>query len=206
MATLRIPPGRAGRIWLRDRLAVATSALSLLERKRALLEGEQRRLRAHREQTARDWARACADAREWQTRAALFGGTRAMIAAAPVQHADITVHGTTLAGVRYPDHVEYALPQADSSEVSSGASLSHAREAHRHALVAAAGHAAAAAAVAAVEQELSATRIRAQALRHRRIPALQAALAQLELSLEERERAERIPGHHTAPSPDTAPG
>jgi V/A-type H+-transporting ATPase subunit D len=200
MATLRIPPGRAGRLWLRERLAVATSALSLLERKRALLEGEQRRLRAHRDRTAHDWATACADARQWQVRAALFGGTRAMLAAAPIQHADITVHLTTLAGVRYPDHVECALPQAGSAEVNGGASLTHARAAHCRALVAAAEDAAAAAAVRAVDRELSATRIRAQALRHRRIPALHTALTQLDLALEERERAERIPAHHTGTS------
>ncbi|WP_157121148.1 hypothetical protein [Nocardia miyunensis] len=54
MAALRFPPGRAGRTWLRERSAVAVSALSLLESKRALLEAESRRLRARQERTARD--------------------------------------------------------------------------------------------------------------------------------------------------------
>jgi V/A-type H+-transporting ATPase subunit D len=192
MAALRFPPGRAGRVWLSERLAVATSALSLLENKRALLEGEQRRLRAHLDRTARDWERACSAALEWQMRAALFGGTRSVLEAAPVAHADVQVRRTTLAGVDYPESIESAASQADSAQIISSAGLYHACEAHRRALAAAAEHAAAAAAVRAVERELAVTRIHARAVRHRRIPGLRAALAELDLTLEERERDERV--------------
>lgn len=197
MAALRFPPGRAGRPWLLERSAVATSALSLLDSKRALLETELRRLRAHQDQTAQDWATACAAAREWQARAALFGGTGAVIAAASPGYGDVTVHTVTTAGVSYPDHIEYALPQQDRDPVTYSANLVHARAAHRGALAAAAEHAAATAAVRAVERELAATRIRARALRRRRIPELRAALARLDLELEERERDERIPARRT---------
>lgn len=196
MAALRFPPGRAGRVWLRERVSVATSALSLLESKRALLEAELRRLRAHEERTARDWDSACASARQWQARAALFGGTRSLSAAASIRPADVRVHHLTTAGVRYSDRVEYSPPQGISAQVVGSASLLLARDAHRRALAVAADHAAAAAAVRAVGRELAATRIRALALRRRRIPALRSALAQLELALEERERDELITARH----------
>jgi V/A-type H+-transporting ATPase subunit D len=195
MAVLRIPPGRAGRLWLRERLAVAESAVSLLERKRALLELRQRQLRARRDETARRWDAACTAARTWQDRAMLLGGVRSLIAASPAHRAELTVHTTTLAGITYPERIEYRPPQANSNVVDGSATLWRASEAHRTALIAAADHAAAAAAVRAIERELTATRIRARALRHRRIPALRTALADLDLTLEERERAERIPLH-----------
>ena len=130
MAPLRFPPGRAGRAWLSERSAVAGSALSLLDSKRVLLEAELRRLRADHDRTARDWAAACAAAREWQARAALFGGTGALIAAASPSCADVTVHTETLAGVSYPGRVEYALPQQDRSPVAYIASLVAAHRPH----------------------------------------------------------------------------
>lgn len=193
MAPLRFPPGRAGRAWLLERSAVAGSALSLLDGKRVLLEAELRRLRAHHDRTAQDWAATCAAAREWQARAALFGGSGALIAAASPRYAEVTVHTETLAGVSYPGRIDYVPPQQDRNPVAYSASLVHARAAHCRALAAAAEHAAVIAAVRAVERELAATRIRARALRRRRIPALRAALARLDLELEERERDERIP-------------
>lgn len=195
MATFRIPPGRAGRLWLRERLALAESALSLLERKRALLESRQRDLRARREETGRDWAAACASARIWQGRALLLGGARSVSAATPVQPAEISIRTAVVAGVKYPDVVEYLPPERESAPIIGSATLWHTAQAHRAALAAAARHAAADGAVRAVERELTATRIRAQALRRRRIPALLAALTELELILEERERSERIPLH-----------
>ncbi|KZM74720.1 V-type ATP synthase subunit D [Nocardia terpenica] len=190
MAALRIPPGRAGRVWLRDRIAVADSALSLLERKRTILERQHRRLRERSARTGDAWAAACTAARTWQLRALLAGGQRSLILAAARGRAEITVDLAMSAGVRYPDAVRCTVPRDEP--IGGTTVLLHARAAHADALIAAAEHAAALAAVYAVERELAATRVRAQALRHRRIPALRSALTALEIALEERERAERI--------------
>jgi V/A-type H+-transporting ATPase subunit D len=205
MAALRIPPGRAGRLWLRERLELAGSALALLEQKRAILEQEYRRLRTAAEDTARDWDTACRTARTWQLRATLLGGQRCLVLAAARQPAGITVTTAALAGLRYPDTVDCTLPQSNSETMTPSSAVAQARTAHAAAVGAAAQHAVTLAAVRAVEHELTATRLRAQALRHRRIPALRAALAQLELSLEERERAERILLQRAAPESPLPP-
>ena len=57
MSTIRVPPGRAGRLWLRARLDVAERGVSLLEQKVRILGDERRRLRALTEDTGRDWER-----------------------------------------------------------------------------------------------------------------------------------------------------
>ncbi|HEX6472336.1 MAG TPA: V-type ATP synthase subunit D, partial [Streptosporangiaceae bacterium] len=62
------------------------------------------------------------------------------------------------------------------------------REAGRAALAAACAHAAAAAAARTVDDEVAATRRRVRAIRNRWLPRLAAALADIELGLEEQER------------------
>ncbi|APA98430.1 V-type ATP synthase subunit D [Nocardia seriolae] len=221
MTALRIPPGRAGRLWLRDRLALAERGLSLLDRKRALLEPEYARHAARAETTAHEWTEACLRARTWQLRATMLDGDTSLDTATPPA-ATLTVHYATLAGVRYPADLDYvdcpppqhvpssitsnATPGAGSTTpvagsatpraggaapVAGSATLHAASAAHREALAAAARHAAAAAAARALERELTATRTRVRALRHHRIPALRSALAALELQLEDQERADR---------------
>lgn len=198
MARLRVPPGRAGRLWLRERLDLAESAVSLLEQKRALLEQEHQRLCARRVATGREWASACELARMWQQRAVLIGGQPALALAAPAQRADIAIGMSALAGVRYPDSAECTVPHDITNTITTSSAVVPARDAHTAALGAAADHAIALAAVRAVERELTATRVRARALRQRRIPDLLAALGELELALEERERAEQIPFRRSA--------
>lgn len=193
MAALPIPPGRAGRLWLRGRLEAAATAVALLERKQALLEKEHRMLLARCEATRADWIAADAAARRWYQRAVLSGGRRPLTLATPLQPCDVTVTATTVVGVRYPVLTECVFPPVDDDTVITDAALPAAADAARDAIRAAASHATAAAAARIVENELAATRVRVQALRHRRVPQLQSALAELELSLEERERAERIP-------------
>lgn len=65
---IRVPPGRAGRMWLRARLDVAERGVALLEQKVRILGDERRRLRALTADTGRDWERACLDARTWTLR------------------------------------------------------------------------------------------------------------------------------------------
>jgi V/A-type H+/Na+-transporting ATPase subunit D len=192
MSGLRIPPGRAGRLWLRERLDIAETAVSLLQQKQALLEQRLRELRAQRAQTGRVWETACRDARAWQVRAVLAGGQHSLDAAASRHPAVFTTTTATVVGVHYPAEANCALPEDFSGTLTISAVVVGARRAHGAALVAAARHAADVAAVDRIEHQLSATRLRAQALRRRRLPTLRRALAALELELAEQERAEHI--------------
>lgn len=198
MAGLHVPPGRAGRLWLRNRLDLAEHGLSLLERKLLLLEQERTRLRELAEQARTDWASACRTARTWQLRAELLSGSSSLTTAAPLHPADITVHWTTTAGVRYPNDVDCALPDDPADVITGSTTLARTITAHRVAIAAAARCAAADAAARSLACECTATRIRAQGLRRRRIPELRTALAITELALEEQERAEGIRLRRTA--------
>ena len=74
----RVPPGRAGRLWLRGRLATAERGLDLLDRKLRILRREQERLRLLERRTGEELRRRCGDADRWLLRAALLGGQRGL--------------------------------------------------------------------------------------------------------------------------------
>ena len=189
----QLPPGRAGRLWLRDRLDIAERGVSLLEQKLRILDGELRRFRSQAEQTRSSWERACSDARMWQLRAELLGGQRSIRLASTDEPATVTVTWTSTMGIRYPAGIDCALPPADSADVVTGsAAVVHARQAHREALVAATAHAATSAAVDTIEREIRSTRRRARALSRHWLPHLRAELARIELELEEAERADAV--------------
>jgi len=192
MARLRVPPGRTGRLWLRQRIALADRGVSLLERKLRILRGEQRRLRLLADGTEREWVRRAAEARRWALRSGLAGGQRALRLAAPHTAADAAVTWTTVMGVSYPISADCALPGPDGDSVIATAALTPAIEAHRTATLAAVRHAAARAALRIVDREVETTRVRERALRKHWLPRLRAALAQTELELAEAERAESI--------------
>ena len=192
MSTIRVPPGRAGRLWLRARLDVAERGVSLLEQKVRILGDERRRLRALTEDTGRDWERACLKARTWTLRATLLGGQRSIQHATPDNPATVTVTWTTTMGIRYPDGADYSPPHPDGPVVVDSSAIVYAQTANHAALGAAARHAAALAAVRVIDREFHATRLRAMALRRHWVPGLRAALAKIELDLEEQERAEGI--------------
>ncbi len=181
-----VPPGRAGRLWLVRRLAVARRGADLLDRKHRILLAETARLRDAAAGTAAEWERCCADAERWLLRASLLGGERA-IRLAVTDAADVTItYGITM-GVRHPDGATCRIP---ASVTWDGPALAAARQAHGRALEAAVRHAAAAGALRAVEAETLATRIRLRAVRDRWIPRLERALAEVTLALEEQELAD----------------
>ena len=184
---LAVPPGRAGRLWLVQRLAVAHRAAGLLDRKLQVLTRELDTLRAAAEQTRADWEAACREAERRLLRAVLLGGERAVRLASDVDEADVTVWYTVTMGARHPAGARCAVGRAEGWE---GAAVAEARQAYRTALTAAVQHAAAAAAVGVVESETTATRYRLRAVRDRWIPRLSEALAAVEFSLEELERAD----------------
>lgn len=191
----RVPPGRAGRLWLLSRLDTARRGADLLRRKRQLLRREHQRLSLLVEETARAW-RATSDAAErWGLRAALLGGTTSVrYAAGRVQgQGNVLVAWRNTMGVRHPDEVRCVLPELSPAEVAAANSaLGPAATAHRRALEAAARHAVAVTAQREVEAELVATQRRLRAIERHRIPVLEAELRTLLLRLDEFEREERV--------------
>jgi V/A-type H+-transporting ATPase subunit D len=187
---VRHPPGRAGRPWLARRLAIARRGAELLDDKYRALLREQRRLQPLATAARAEWERDAQDAERWLVRAAVLGGRRALTAAtaAPL---DVSVRWRTILGVACP--VESAVAPFEPPDVSGrggGAALVSAAVAHRRATEAAIRLAVAEGALRRVDAELRATVLRRNAIERRWIPAHEAALAQLELTLEELEREE----------------
>ena len=187
MTTLaRVPPGRAGRLWLQRRLAVARRGAELLQRKLRLLAMVQRRLAAEAERTGRAWETACAEAEAWGLRAALEGGRWSLRPSPPAQ---VTVRWTETMGIRYPAGAT-CTPPAGPSPLACSAAFAEAREAAWVALRAAVAHAAAREAERRVAREAAVTRQRIRALQDRWIPRLTSAIKDIGLALEETERAD----------------
>lgn len=193
MPDLRVPPGRAGRLWLRHRLVIAEHGVELLEQKLRLLRAEQDRLHALLERTGRELTARGAEADTWGLRAGVAGGQRAFRLADSGALATVRVRWGAVMGVHYPAGIELAPPgeHADAQIVGSAA-LFQAGEAYRLALEAALHHAAATAAAEVVDAEVVTTRQRKRALRKHWIPRLRGALTEVELALEEQERAEAV--------------
>ena len=190
---LRVPPGRAGRLWLRRRLDVARRGAELLDHKLRILHAERQRLALLVERTGAAWAAASLDADKWLLRACLQGGQRGVRLAATAAPLDMDVTWTRSMGVRYPAEATFAAARPDPGEAPAGnAALVTAREAHRAAVDAAVRHAVAEGAARVVAAEEAATRRRLRAIEERWVPRLEEALAGVELALEEREHAEGV--------------
>ncbi len=192
---LRIPPGRAGRLWLRERLASARGAADLLDHKRRELESELARMGTILAQRTKTWRRAMADAERWLARTDATAGGRAIRMAAALEPtgADVTLEWRQIMGVHYPVDVDVRLPAAPSvASLDGGAALTEALAAFRTAVQAAAAHAVARTAHERIRAELGRTIRRLRALELRAIPAHQQALDALELQLDERDREEGV--------------
>lgn len=186
-ARLAVPPGRAGRLWLERRLAVARRGSDLLERKLRILAAELERVRATAARTGGEWERLSGEAQRALLRAALLGGQRAVRLSPASDFADVSITYTVTMGARHPAAARCRVPGPATWD---GPAVADARRAHAAALAAAVQHAVALAAVRVVEAETAATRYRLRAVRNRWIPRLQEALAQVEFSLDEQERAD----------------
>jgi V/A-type H+-transporting ATPase subunit D len=184
---LAVPPGRAGRLWLERRLAVARRGTDLLDRKLRILAAELAKLEAAAAGTGREWEQRSGEAERALLHATLLGGQRSVRLAAGRELAEVTVSYTVTMGARHPDGTDCTVPRPATWD---GPALAAARQAHADALAAAVRHAAAAAAVSVIAAETAATRYRLRAVRDRWIPRLAEALAQVEFSLGEQERAD----------------
>lgn len=192
MAELRVPPGRAGRLWLRRRLGTARLAADLLDRKLRILRGEQARLAALARDSGAVWEAAWRAADSWGLRAAMLGGRRELRLGAS-SPAEVDIAWGTVMGLRYPAVATCRVPDAPAGGHEPGtAAVVEAAAAYRTALRAGAEHAAASAALRAVDAEVAATRRRWRAVQQRWIPRLEAALLDLGQRLEEAERAEGV--------------
>ncbi|HUI04790.1 MAG TPA: V-type ATP synthase subunit D [Acidimicrobiales bacterium] len=193
-----VPPGRAGRLWLRRRLASARRSLDLLDRKRQLLRRELADLAPRRRQAAEDWAGACLEAERWGVRATVLGGAAdvALAAAGVEGRAAVDVPWDNTMGVLHPAGPRCRLPVLSPAEAAAGnAAVAPAAAAYRRALDAAAAHGALERSFHLIDAELRATERRRRAIERHRLPALEDALARLELRLDELEREERVVGH-----------
>jgi V/A-type H+-transporting ATPase subunit D len=195
----RVPPGRAGRLWLRGRLATAERGLDLLDRKLRILRREQERLDLLAGRTGEELERTCRDAETWLLRAGLLGGQRDLRLAGGGPLAEVRIAWRDTMGVHYPAEARLDLPEpVPPPPACAGA--------HRAALAAAVGHAAATAAVRRVAGEVAATRQRLRGIEDRWIPRLRAALAELELSLDELEQSDNARLRRAVPGAATARG
>jgi V/A-type H+-transporting ATPase subunit D len=204
---LRHPPGRAGRLWLVDRLAVAERAAGILDRKQHALLHEHERLETLAEQTTRTWTAAVHEAETWHRRALILGARSDLLAtSARIPPARARIVWRTEMGVEVPSAASSELPA--TSSLPGTPALAAAATAYRHALQVAVEHAAATTALRRVDAELAHTRRRLRAIRDRWIPRLQRALRDLELHLDEyeREALTRTRLHRAEPSTSAPSG
>lgn len=183
-----IPPGRAGRMWLRGRLATAERGRDQLDRKLRILIPERQRLQTRLELRRQAWSAAYDEAQTWGLRAALLGGEDAIRGATPAHPADVQVTWASAMGLSYPEDAVLAEPAPGDEAVPSNAAIVPATAAFRGALLAGARAAAAQEAVSRLESEIAVTRRRMRALDKRWLPWLRESLARLELTLEQTEQ------------------
>ena len=191
MVPIRVPPGRTGRLWLRERLAVALRAADVLDEKRWILLEETRRLLSLAAETRGRWEVACRDAETWHLRTALVGGERQLDAASTyvAGPAEARIAWRSTMGLAYPREAACLLAGSVSVVgVGDTAALAFAVDAHRAALAAAVEHGAAQRAADLVAGELDVTTRRLRAIERRWIPRLEDALRDVERRLDERER------------------
>lgn len=192
---LRVPPGRAGRLWLMHRLDVARRGQDVLDEKRQALLREEEGARARMLLAREEWEASAEEARRWLDRAAILGSERSiglarLHAGGPAR---VEVAWRNTLGVLHPIEATLALPPARHADTLAGsAALVPCAEAHRRALEAGARYAVARTSHERVAAELERTVRRLQAIERRWLPEHRRALAGVELRLDEEEREETV--------------
>ncbi len=190
---LHAPPGRAGRLWLQHRLAVARQGADLLDHKLRILRGERERLALQQRRAAGVWDATSREAARWLLRGVLLGGERSVRLSGDRTPAEVRVVWRQPMGVRYPAEATCDVPEATPDAAPVGnAALVAAAVAHRRALRAAVELAAVESAVRILLAEETATRRRLRAIEDRWIPRVQEALDAVQLGLEEEEHADGV--------------
>ncbi len=188
-----LPPGRAGRVWLRRRLVVAARGADLLERKLRIIVGEEQSFALLAERTKVEWDDAVRNLEQWTLRASLLSGERGLRLAGDDSHAEVEVVWRLTMGVRYPAGGTCQLPARSLSRaVPDNTALVHAAAAAERAVRAGVDHAVAVAALAAMQEEIASTRRQLRAVRDRWIPRLEAAHRAVTVALDDQEHDEGI--------------
>ncbi len=189
---IRVPPGRAGRLWLERRLATAQHAGELLKEKLAILNQEEQRLAERAVEEAEEWLRLCAESETWTLRAAVLSSRRALRIASDGTSAQADIAMGFTMGIEHPVSGAVRLEKQQDLPVTGSAAVTQAEEAARAAVQAALSAAVASAAVRTLRREMASTRRTLRAVEQRWIPRLSSALAEVRLELEELERAEGV--------------
>jgi len=189
---LRLPPGRAGRLWLRRRLEVARRGHDVLEQKQHALRRELERIDGVLAEARSAWDERARDAETWWQRAAILAGERPLELARSSVHsrADVRLQWHNALGVVYPSEAGVAFQPGELFPAGGSSALAYAAEAHRRALDAAAELGAAEVAHTRTQRELNATTLRLRALERRWIPEHERVLHDVELALDESDREE----------------
>ena len=188
---LRIPPGRAGRIWLVRRLDIARRGAELLDRKRQVLLRELAQVRRKAAAAELVWHEAAARVALWSARAAMLDGPgRLELLARHVQQpASLELSWTNMMGARLPSVERIDIPDPPRLSALGGSSATVlAARACADATRAAARYVALQHAEAELSAELRRAARRLRALENRWIPQHEAALASLDLALDESQR------------------
>lgn len=198
----RVPPGRAGRMWLHRRLGTAERGRDQLDRKLRVLLPDLQRLRIQADRRRAEWVAACGDADTWLMRAVLIGGHDVIRHATPPDLADVELSWTTAIGVSFPSDAQLSASSQTAPAVVGNAATTPAIAAFRTALQTGIRAAAAEEAIRRMEAEVDVTRRRLRALDKRWLPALHQALSELEMSLAqaEQEDATRLRRAAVAPA------
>jgi V/A-type H+-transporting ATPase subunit D len=204
-STARVPPGRAGRMWLRRRLATARRGRDQLDRRLRILQPEAQRQRIRAARSHEEWDAACADLRRWTTRAARLSGQDAFRHAAARTPARVELTWESAMGVRYPHSADVVRPP-EPPVLADNSAVDPAVEAAAVALLAGVRAAAADEAVRRIESEIAVTRRRLRALDERWLPWLDTRLAELELALEQAEHEDGVRLRRALAAARTRPG
>ncbi len=193
----RVPPGRAGRLWLRRRLDTAQRGREQIDRKLRILVPEHQRRLEELAGCRSAWEADVESARRWGLRAALLGGDDALRRAQPGQTAQVQVDWVSAMGVTYPTGVRFTRAVQSWPQPVDNAAVAPTVEAFSRALVSGLRVSAAQEAVRRTEAEIEVSRRRLRALDRRWLPWLTAELDVLELALEQAEQEEvvRLRGH-----------
>ncbi len=177
---------------LQRRLVTAERGREQLDRKLRLLIPEQQRQRIRAEVSRREWLEACAEAHKWALRAAVLGGQEVLRHATPLGPAQVQLSWAEEMGLRYPSGATVTAPADAAHRTLDNAAVPPAVSAAARAVQAAAASAAAEEAVRLVDAEVALTRRRLRALEKAWLPALNRALSELELSLEQTEQEDGV--------------
>jgi V/A-type H+/Na+-transporting ATPase subunit D len=189
---VRVPPGRAGRLWLERRLAIAQHAGELLKQKLAILNHEEQRLAQRAADGAAEWWRLCAESETWTLRAAVLSSRRALRIASGGTTAQADIEMGFTIGIEHPVSGVVRLKKQQDLPVAGSAAVTEAAEAACAAVEAALSAAVATAALKTVQAEMATTRRTLRAVEQRWIPRLSTALTEVRLELEELEHAEGV--------------